>query len=205
MSEEVIKKDKKKALFLQRLVAFILDAILVSTLSSLIATPFVDTDKITRLEKQTREVFEKYKEKDTPVEEFISEYYHVYYQMSRSSGIITLIDIFVAVLYFVVYQTCMNGQTIGKKLMKIRVVPDSGELSYNQMIFRSFISNSILIDIILFIFMLFAEKDLFFYVSVIFEGLQYIIILLSVFMIMNSKDGCAIHDRIVHTKVLREV
>ena len=205
MSEEVVKKERKKSLFLQRLVAFILDAILVSTLSSLIATPFVDTDKITRLEKQTKEVIEKYSENDTPVEEFISEYYQIYYQLSRASGITTLIDIFVAVLYFVVYQTRMNGETIGKKLMKIRVVSDSGDLSYNQMIFRSFISNSILINIILFIFMLFAEKDLFFYVSVIFEGLQYIIILVSVFMIMNSKDGCAIHDRIVHTKVLREV
>lgn len=199
------KKETKKALFLQRLVAFILDAILVSTLASLISSPFIDEEKVTKLEKQSMQIIEKYREEEAPTQEFITEYFQVYYQMGRASGMTTLVTIFIGVLYYVVYQTRMNGQTIGKKLMKIRIVSDTEGLSYNQMIFRSFLSNSILVNIILFVFMLFSEKEMFFYADVIFEGLQYVIILISILMIMNSKDGCALHDRVAHTKVLREV
>ena len=88
--------------------------------------------------------------------------------------------------------------------MKIRVVSDNGDLTMNQMIFRSFLANSLLIDIFIFIFMLFSSKYVFFYSSALLEFLQYLMIFISVIMIAYTQDGCALHDKIVHTKVIRE-
>ena len=39
-------KNEKKALFIQRLAAFILDIFIISSLASLISYPFVDVDSI---------------------------------------------------------------------------------------------------------------------------------------------------------------
>ena len=88
--------------------------------------------------------------------------------------------------------------------MKIRVVSKDGDLSMNQMIFRTFISNFVLINIIGFIFMLFSNKDVYFYVIMSTSLIQYLIVIISIFGIVNKKDGCAIHDKLVHTEVIRE-
>lgn len=195
---------ENKAYFIQRMIAFIIDIVIISFLATLISVPFIDQDKMTKLENQTIELVEDLRDQEIQAEEYISRYVSLYYKMARTRGIETLATIFLSVCYFVVYQVHFGGQTLGKKLMKIRVVSEDGELSYNQMIFRSFVANSILLNILTFIFMMMGENQKYFYMVSIFEIIQITITLISVFMIMNRKNGLAIHDRIAHTKVLRE-
>ena len=133
--------------------AFIVDMVLVSFLAALISAPFVDQEKLTKLENQTIELVENLRDQEVEAKEYISQYVSLYYKMARTKGIDTFATIVLSVCYFVVYQVYMKGQTLGKKLMKIRVVSEEGELSYNQMIFRSFIANSILLNIVNFIFL----------------------------------------------------
>ena len=198
------KVDDSKALFVQRFIAFLIDALLVSMIVSVISMPFIDSRKTENLEKNITNLMEKYEKKDISMEEFSNEYISIYYRLGRDTGFSSLISIFVGVCYFIVYQTYKNGQTIGKKLMKIRVVPLEGELFMNQMILRSFLANFLLMDICVFLFMLFSSKYAYFYSSAIIETIQYIMAAISVIMIMYRKDGCAIHDKLVHTKVIRE-
>jgi uncharacterized RDD family membrane protein YckC len=197
-------KIEKKALFLQRFLAFIIDMVIITFLASLISTPFIDQEKVSKLQNQTIEVMESFKGQEINSQEYVSQYVSLYYKTARATGITSLVTIFLSVCYFVVYQTSNKGQTFGKKLMRIRVVSEEGELSYNQMIFRSFIANSILVHLIAFIFMTFGDKNSYFYVYAIFELIQCTILFVSALMIMNRKKGYAIHDRLVHTKVLRE-
>ena len=53
-------KNEKKALFIQRLAAFILDIFIISSLASLISYPFVDVDSINNLNSSANEIVEKY-------------------------------------------------------------------------------------------------------------------------------------------------
>ena len=137
-------------------------------------------------------------------EDFISKYVDIYYKLARDNGFVSLVSIFVGICYFVVYQTYNKGQTLGKKLLKIKVVSDDGDLFMNQMIMRSFLANFILINLISFLFMLFSDKYTYFYSSGVLELIQYIIVFISAIMIMFRKDGCSVHDLLVHTKVVRE-
>ena len=73
----------------------------------------------------------------------------------------------------------------------------------NQMIFRSFIVNSILLEIISFCFMLFADEMVYFYGVATLEMLQYAVLVISAFMIMYGATGKGIHDKVVHTRVIR--
>ena len=198
------KDGKRKALFFQRLVAFIIDMILISFIAALITAPFTNSEKLEKLEKKEIQVLKDYTNEKIDSETYMINYSNVYYSISRVSGLTSLATIFLEVLYFVVYQLYKNGQTIGKKLMKIRVISKDGELSMNQMIFRSFISNFILMNIINFVLMLFTKKSIYFYASTTIGSIQYIIVIISIFMVMFKKNGCAIHDMLVHTEVIRE-
>ena len=203
-SSSLEKKKEDKALFIQRLFAFIIDVLLVSVLVSLLTTPFVKTENNDNYNEQLNSVISKLQKKEIDTKEYIVEYSNIYYKISRDNGIVSIVTIFFNVLYFVVYQIYTNGQTLGKKIMKIRVKSDDGDLFYNQMIFRSFLANFILIDLLSFALMLLSPRNVYFYSVVILTSIQYIFVFISIVMIMNRKDGCAIHDKIVHTRVIQE-
>ncbi len=202
--EEKEQKEVKKAYFIQRLIAFLLDMFIVSFVASLITTPFINLDKSEELEKKAFDVIEKLQNQEVDYNEYTNQYMTIYYKLAKLTGVETFVTLLLSVLYFVVYQLKAGGQTLGKKLMKIKVVSKDGELSYNQMIFRTFISNFILINLITFVFMIFSSKDMYFYVSGIFTIIQYVIVVISIIMVMNRKNGEAIHDKIAHTMVIKE-
>jgi len=197
------EKEDKKALFIQRLIAFLFDVIIVSLVASLVATPFVDVEKSDKLSNKTMELTEKYGNGELEINDFSVEYMDISYKLARNNGILSLITIVFEILYFVVFQIYNNGQTLGKKLMKIKVVAQNGDLSMNQMIFRALVANSILVEIVSFAFMTFCSKDVYFYSVGMFGVIQFVISLISVFMVMYGKNGCAIHDKLAHTKVIK--
>ena len=202
MSKKLEEDKSRKALLLQRFLAFCIDMILVSLLASIISTPFLDSEKLEKIEQQEIQLLEQTKNQSFDADSYIDSYMSLSYKTARNSGILSLVVIFLDVLYFVVYQIVKGGQTIGKRLMKIKVV--SGELSTNQMIFRSFIANFILVALLKFIFMIFSSKETYFYVSGGFEFIQYLVVFISVVMIANRRDGKAVHDLLFHTCVIRE-
>ena len=118
-------------------------------------------------------------------------------------GIVSIVSILFKVLYFIVYQIYNNGQTMGKKIMKIKMVSDSGELLMNQMILRSMLNNFIFVDLSVFIFMLFSPKKYYMSLIGIVYFAHYLLLLISIFMLIYRKDGRTITDKVVHTKVIR--
>ena len=196
-------REKKKALFLQRFIAFLIDIFIVSFIVALISTPFVNSKKIESLNDKSYELIEKFRNKEIDTNEYVAEYLNISYDLSKSSGMITIINIVISLLYYVLFVLKNNGQTLGKKLLKIKIVSTDSELTTNQLIFRSFIANSILINFLSVMLLLCVSKSVYFYCYFSFSIIQYIITIISVFMIIYSKSGMSIHDRIAHTKVIK--
>lgn len=195
-------KLSEKSLFLQRFLAFIVDTLFVVLISSLIAFPFVDNASIEKLNMEMQEVSENYINSEIDINTYLAEYSSVVYQLSRKNGVVSFITIFIEILYFIVYQLYNKGQTLGKKMLKIRVESvDDGELTMNQMIFRVIIINSILYGFVSFALSIFASQSTYFYGILIFELIQYLVLLISGLMIMFGKRG--LHDLVSHTKVVR--
>lgn len=200
--KEKEQKREVKAFFVQRLLAFILDVFIVSLIAALISIPFVDVENYLDLTNQSFELDNKVKNEEINIETYNLQQADLSYSIARNNGFLSIVTIIVEILYFVVYQIYKDGQTLGKKLLKIRVKSDNGELIMNQMIIRSLIANFILLHIISFALMTFGSKNVYSSCLSIFTSLQYIVVVISLFMVMYGKDGRAIHDKIAHTKVI---
>ena len=199
-----MKAKGEKALFVQRFIAFLLDIFILSSIASLISYPFLDAKSIDKLNKNSSEVIEKYTTGEIDMDTYVDEVKGISYQLSQKQGVVSLVTLFLAVLYFIVYQYYNNGQTIGKKLMKIKVVSSTDkEITMDSCIFRSLIVNSILVDMISFAIVIFGNETAYFYGVAICGIIKYTLLLICGFMVMWSKSGLGLHDRIAHTTVVK--
>lgn len=195
---------KNKALFIQRFGAFILDILIISSIASLISYPFLDSKSINKLNDNTSEIIEKYSSGEIDVDTYFDEVKGISYQMAKQEGVVSLVTLFLSILYFVVYQYYNSGQTIGKKILKIKVVSnDDKDLTMNSFIFRSLIINSILIDMISFAIVIFGSETVYFYGFALCSFIKYILLLICAFMVMWSKSGQGLHDKLAHTNVVK--
>ena len=202
------KKDEEnnnsqKPLFTSRFLAYCIDMLIVFLISSLIATPFVDSKELNNTSEELNNIIEEYQEKKITIEEYSARYETQIYKLAREQGVLSLIIIVMLILYFIVYQTYNNGQTLGKKLLKIRVVSETSDLNMNQMILRAFVVDNLLLYIVSFIFMLFLSKADYFNSLVVAGYLQIGVIIVSAFMVMFRKDGKGIHDILCKTSVIK--
>ena len=191
-------------MFYQRLFAFLIDVLIVSFASSILSTPFVDSEKMAKVEEQIPEIMEKYVSGEITAQEYFIEYSNAYYSLSRENGVTSIFSLLISVCYFVVYQLYTRGQTLGKKLLNIRVISTQGELFMDQMIFRGLLANFILVDIVTLASLVFSPKNIYIYLSTTVEILQYGFIFLSILFVIFRKDGRAIHDLLARTRVIRE-
>lgn len=198
------KSDKSdKPMFISRFLAYVIDMCIVFLLAALIVTPFMDSKSLNDLSNETIELLEKYQNKEISDQEYTVEYSNLNYKMSRSTELVTIVSILISVISFSVVPLYNNGQSIGKKLMKIKIVSDYGDLTANQLLFRSFIANSILLDSISVLFIMFASRDVYSNCVGLFSFIQHTVMLVSLFMVLWGKEGLAVHDMLVHTKVVK--
>lgn len=198
------KKNKKyeKAFFIQRVIAYIVDMFLVMLISSLLTTPFVNSEAVTKLSSEANKVVENYANREIDTKTYFSQVIDINYEEMKATGLSNIITITIVVLYFIVFQTYNNGQTLGKRLMRIKVIKKNNkDLTMNDMILRNLFTNSILADILIVTITLFG-KSAYFYGSTIVRCLQYLFLLITFFMIIIRKDGRGLPDMIAKTKVV---
>ena len=208
--EEKIKEENKiekspdiKAMFSQRVLAFLIDLFILSIITSLITMFIPINDTATKLYEEQNRVLEGYVEGTVPMEEYVNQMIDLGYDISKQTVIISIVSIVISLLYYVVYPCYNNGQTFGKKLMKIKIKKTNDkDLSMNDLLIRSMINNSVLVSIINVILVLFLSKDLYLSTSSLVSFIQYLVLIISLIMIAFTKNAQGLHDKVVHTEVV---
>lgn len=201
---EFAKKDKyQSAFFFPRAIAYIIDFFIVFILSMGVLM-LVPVDK--NHEKYLKE-YEKlqtsYNAGKMEPMEYFNKTKPLIYDLDHSNVIPMIAQIVILILYYIVFQFYNKGQTLGKKLMKIRVVSlDQEDVSMDQLIIRSLINQAILSNILIIGFVLFIGRDLYYYSSFCIQGLQILLTIISIFMIMYSKKNRGLHDYLAKTRVI---
>ena len=192
----------QKAYFFKRFLSYLVDIILVSIVATLIALPF-RTESVDKVDNQILEVTQKALQGKIKTETYTTQLNELAYQKAKLDGISNIIIILISVLNFIVYQGITKGQTIGKKLLKIKIVKINGnELTFNDLIFRNLLNNFIFFDILLAVFALIGRKPYIYgYRSI--NIVETILLIVSVFMIAIRKDGRSVMDLLTNTMVVK--
>ena len=193
-----------KATFFERLGSYIIDTIIVSFIFSIICLGFgnntTDTEK--RMQELDDELIE---EKITP-EEYLKEYKNVLYDYQKENVLQSGISVALTIAYYVVFQYMNKGQTIGKKLLNIRVVDkeDKKPIPILKGLLRSLVVFNILSGTLSILFLFLLEKGTYFNVYGTIAGIEGIFMLITIIFVLYRKDHRGLHDMITNTAVIKE-
>lgn len=202
--KDLEKKEYRKAYFFPRLMAYIIDFAIVTLLLSFILMFLPTNENYSAYLEEYEQIQMNYLEGKTSADEYINQSVDVVHDLDYSNVMTSVVGVFVFILYFVVFQFYNNGQTLGKKLMGVRVVSITGEekVSMNQYVLRSLLVNSLVCNILLIGMVLFMNREVYYYGKFIIEGIQTLLIIVSAFMVIYSASGRGIHDKMAATRVV---
>ena len=106
-------------------------------------------------------------------------------------------------LYFGVFQYLLKGETIGKKIFKLKVVSASNKkLNILNYLLRSLIVNDVLLNIVGILFLAFAKKSVYLQADSIVRGIISVVEAIIIFLVLTREDGRGLHDLLFNTKVI---
>lgn len=193
-----------EASFGKRLAAFIIDSIIVTMVFTLL-TNFIPVSKnVETLNKQMSEVGEKYLSDDITVLEYYNQYGILAHSLDKEMFLSSLLNFVLLIGAFVIIPFYNKGQTIGKKILKIRLVKDEGSLSINDLIIRNIITNGFAYTLIGFTLVFLVSDSIYFITISILSFIQFLLVITSVFMVLYRHDKKGLQDIICNTSVIEE-
>lgn len=194
-----------KASFFKRMGAFVIDYFIVLVIASLITMGF-NTNKNNDLNNQRNQLISDYQNEKITIDEYKNENYKLIYELQKENITVNIVTITLYIGYFVVFATLNKGQTLGKKLLKIRVVNKNNDKpSIWNMLVRSLFIYNIISILFSTVAVKFLNINTFTYIYTTLGYIECFVIIISFFMVIYKKDGRGLHDMIAGTNVIEEV
>lgn len=201
---------------IRRIVAYIIDIFIVSIIAGAISVSPLnpDAEKVENYRLELEEINQTYIEQvaelDESDEELLTELIEPYrktvkrynYDIARNSVYEQMISIVCITLYYVVFVYFFDSQTIGKRLMKLRIkTVDDAAPSLHTLFLRTLLLFRIPINILTIILCFVLDVDAFYDTSAVLTIITMAYSISLILMALGRQDHRGIHDLISKTKI----
>lgn len=194
-----------KASFFKRLGAFFIDYFIVILIASIITMGFSNTSS-EEISKKMNNLVSDYQSEKISIDEYTEETYKLNYDLQKSNLNTNVVSITLYIGYFIIFATLNKGQTLGKKLLKIKVVnKEEKKPSVWNMFVRSLFIYNLASAIFSVVFINFLGISTFTNIYTTIGYIEFFVIIISFFMATCKKDGRGLHDMMAGTNVIEEV
>ena len=193
----------KRANFWKRFTAYMLDVLLLWIALFIVELIIPRSDLYFETDKALTLISENFVIGKMPLTTFLSNYADLIRIADKEQVFLSLANVIFVLIYFCGIPYFFDGQTIGKKLMSIKIARKDNEcLTLNSLLIRNIIINglgSLLISLVC-IFIL--PGKLYFAVTSIFGIIQILLVIISGFMVLYRKDKRGLQDIFSKTRVV---
>ena len=188
----------------KRILAYLIDVVIVLFASSMLSSISYLNPQLETYNKYYDEYSEKtkdYLDKKTADDEYLQITNDYSYKLERNSVYSSIISVVIILLYFGVFQKYNNGQTLGKKLLNIRV---KGNLNVFKYLLRTAIIYNVFINVAKIILIVALDQNQYLIANKYLYALALVVEVTTIVMIMLRKDHKGLHDLIVGSEVIEE-
>lgn len=191
-----------KASFKKRLFAYLIDFALLTTIVTIINCVLPTTTKQVEINKELDSLQQNLLDGEIDNKQYFDGYKKLLPELDKSNMAINVCNLVFILGYFIIIPVVNNGQTLGKKILKIKIEKIDGNLTIRDMIIRNFITTSLLQLMISSTLVYIVNNDIYYNLSIFVSLLQILLVIITSFMIIYRKDEKGVQDLITGTQVI---
>lgn len=192
-----------KVRFRHRLFAYIIDILLLGIILLIMNTILVDNTTIHTLEHELDTLNDLFITKQIEIPNYIDQYSTIIYNLDKEKLPSIIINILYIIIYFVLVPYFLKGQTLGKKLLNTKIISKTKEkVTITSLLIRNTIING-LGYLLLNIISLYLLPSNYYFITISILGIiQFLLVIISSFMILYRRDKRGLQDILSNTKVV---
>lgn len=192
-----------KSIFFKRIGAYLLDSFILIFILSLITMGFKSNSKLI---DEANALLNSYTNQEITISEYNDRVMNINYKLQKENIWVNGISCALYIGYFMLFTYFNKGQTIGKKIFKLKIVSkDNTRIKFRQIFIRSIFIYGILSSFYSSIFINFLGVNTFNIGGTIISYIEYTFIIICFFMILYKKDKRGLHDIISGTMISNDV
>lgn len=191
-----------KAKFSKRLGAYVVDIIILGLVIFTLGIVVPKSKNIKVLNAELDILNEQYLNEQVSLKEYTNHYSQIMHEVDKENIIYTIVNIIFIIIYFILMPYYFNGQTLGKKIFKIKVVKQNDKVSINDLIVRNIVINGLgymLISLAL----IYLLPSLSYFITILFlSTIQLAVIIITTIGLLKNNEKLILHDRFTNTEVI---
>ncbi len=187
----------------KRLIAYLIDMIIFALILFICSQIFKPSSNVKVLNSEMNEVNELFMNHEISYTTYLFRYSTIIQALDKEKILSSLLNVIFIMFYFVFIPYFFEGQTIGRKIMKLKIVRrDSELLMVNDLVIRELIIDGLGFLLISLCLLYIVPSIAYLILTFILGFLQIILVLISIFMIIYRRDNRGLHDVISNTLVV---
>lgn len=192
-----------KAGFKKRLAAYLLDLVVIAVVLGIIVGIKEKDQKVMRLRSDFNIVNELYASNEIKFQDYFDRFTTLHQQIDQECVCYLIFNILFVLGYFILLPYIWNGQTIGKRIMKIGVVSKTEQkVTIANYLIRNIVVNGLGYMILSLLFLYLLSNKMYFIFTSILCFIQIILVIISISMILYRRDKRSLHDILSGTDVV---
>ena len=191
-----------KVIFKKRLFAYLIDFVLLTTIVTIINCVLPTTTKQVEINKELDSLQQNLLDGEIDNKQYFDGYKKLLPELDKSNMAINVCNLVFILGYFIIIPVVNNGQTLGKKILKIKIEKIDGNLTIRDMVIRNFITTSLLQLMISSTLVYIVNNDIYYNLSIFVSLLQILLVIITSVMIIYRKDEKGVQDLITGTQVI---
>ncbi len=190
----------------KRVGAYLIDFLVITVVSSALTyISFINPkhEEYMKINEEYTELLDGYYEGEVKLEEFSEKTRELSYDMNKTGYVYVIGNIVITVLYFGVFQCITKGQTLGKKLLRIKVVSnkEGKELKLYNYLIRLVILNGVILNCLTLVAICF-NRETYYSIYKVAANIDSILMIAIFVSVMLNVEGRGLHDIVAGTKVI---
>lgn len=194
-----------KASFGKRILAYLIDIILVMVVVVLLETLLPRNNNIDILNKEFNDTTDRYFNKQIDFSIYFNQVALIFKDLDEARIMYSVINAILIFIYFIFVPYFFDGKTIGKKILKIKTVRNDKEcLSLKNLVIKNMIDTGLMYMLFSLALIYILPSMSYFIFTLVLSILQISLMTISVCMIIKRKDKRGLNDILSGTKVIED-
>jgi len=192
-----------KASLLRRIVAFLIDFVIITLIIVLFTNLLTQNNNIEVLNKEFNNTVNNMGNVSFSVS--FNQLALIYKDLDMEKIMYSVINALMIFIYFIFIPYFFDGKTIGKKILKIKTVRNDKEcLSLKNLVIKNMVDTGLMYILFSLTLIYILPATSYFIFVIVLSILQISLIVASIFMIIKRKDKRGLNDILSGTKVIND-